>query len=177
MPTCKTWSRPANFSFLAMELIKELIMASQTRPIPAQKRQRRSSMQYSVPNMTERQLDAYLAARDTIRLIQRTSSLVLSAGTARSNSPRALSDQGCDRARPTTGLLLAQPLFFPCWILTSAERYLQRLRELHYLAVFWTSILKKWLYGLKGGIKVHCFERPDNRVVTRTFEHQVVELL
>ena len=92
MPTCKTWSRPANFSFLAMELIKELIMASQTRPIPAQKRQRRSSMQYSVPTMTERQLDAYLAARDTIRLIQRTSSLVFPAGTARSNSSRASRD-------------------------------------------------------------------------------------
>ena len=67
-------------------------MASQTRPTTAKGGRRRNSMQYGVPPMTERQLDAYIAAREAIRRIQRTSSLVFPVCAARCGSFRASRD-------------------------------------------------------------------------------------
>lgn len=61
-------------------------MASQTRPTVAKSGQRRNSMQYGVPTMTERQLDVYLVAKEAIRRIQRTSSLIFPVRAARSDS-------------------------------------------------------------------------------------------
>jgi hypothetical protein len=63
-------------------------MASQNRPTNFREGQRQSSSQYCVHSMTERQLDAYFAARDTIRRIQRTSSLVFPAFSARQGDLR-----------------------------------------------------------------------------------------
>ena len=72
-----------------MDLRKEFIMASQTRPNTAKAGRRRNSMQYGAPPITDRQLDAYLAAKEVVRRIQRTSSLVFPACAARSGSLRA----------------------------------------------------------------------------------------
>ena len=63
-------------------------MASQTRPTAAKQGQSRNSMHHGVPSMTERQLDAYLAAKEAVRRIQRTSSLVFPACAARSSGLR-----------------------------------------------------------------------------------------
>ena len=67
-------------------------MASQTRPNTAKGGRRRNSMRYGAPPMTGRQLDAYLVAREAIRRIQRTSSLVFPACAARTGSLRASRD-------------------------------------------------------------------------------------
>ncbi len=67
-------------------------MASQSRPTIAKGGRRQNSMQYGVPPMTERQLDAYLVAREAIRRIQRTSNLVFPACATRFGGLRASGD-------------------------------------------------------------------------------------
>lgn len=69
-------------------------MASQNKTYPSAAKggPDRNSMQRCMPAMSERELDAYLSAKEAIRRIQRTSSLVLPAFAARSGSLRASSE-------------------------------------------------------------------------------------
>ena len=55
-----------------------------THPSTAKGERDRNSTQRCMPAMSERQLDAYLSAKEAIRRIQRTSSLVFPAFAARS---------------------------------------------------------------------------------------------
>ncbi len=66
---------------------------NKAHPAPSEK-QDQKSISYYRPKISERQLDAYLSARETIRRIQRTSSLVLPALAALSGVSGSNRDSG-----------------------------------------------------------------------------------
>lgn len=93
-PARKALLEPADFSFCALEPRKELAMASRnkTHPCAANEERDRKPMQRCMNTLIDRQLDAYLSAREAIRRIKRTSTLFSPAYAGRSGSLRTSSD-------------------------------------------------------------------------------------
>ena len=69
-----------------------MALRNKTHPSTPNGKRDRNLMQRSMPTMSERQLDAYLSAREAIRRIQRTSPLVFPALAARSSGSRSSRD-------------------------------------------------------------------------------------